>query len=101
VDAGYPGNTDLKLEGGRPVLHRRKGAERSGEALTLEAAVHDRLPQRDLLDILTRTAYQLGWHHHFGPASGSDPKIKDTLGRYVAADRDPLDGSAAHRDLHP
>lgn len=83
VDAGYPGNTDLKLEGGRPVLHRRKGAERSKEALTLEAAVHDRLPQRDLLDILTRTAYQLGWHHHFGPASGSDPKIKDTLGRYV------------------
>ncbi|MEV1202062.1 Tn3 family transposase [Microbispora rosea] len=83
VDAGYPGNTDLKLEGGRPVLHRHKGAERSKEALTLEAAVHDRLPQRDLLDILTRTAYQLGWHHHFGPASGSDPKIKDTLGRYV------------------
>ncbi len=83
VDAGYPGNTDLVLEGGRPVLRRRKGAERSKEALELEEAVHDRLPQRDLLDILTRTAYQLGWHHHFGPASGSDPKIKDTLGRYV------------------
>lgn len=83
VDAGYPGNTDLVLEGGRPVLRRRKGAERSKEALQLEEAVHDRLPQRDLLDILTRTAYQLGWHHHFGPASGSDPKIKETLGRYV------------------
>jgi TnpA family transposase len=83
VDAGYPGNTDLVLEGGRPVLRRRKGAERSKEALQLEEAVHDRLPHRDLLDILTRTAYQLGWHHHFGPASGSDPKIKETLGRYV------------------
>ncbi|GAA3532850.1 Tn3 family transposase [Nonomuraea rosea] len=83
VDAGYPGNTDLVLEGGRPVLRRRKGAERSAEALKLEEAVHDRLPQRDLLDILTRTAYQLGWHHHFGPASGSDPKIKEALGRYV------------------
>jgi Tn3 transposase DDE domain len=83
VDADYPGNTDLVLEGGRPVLRRRKGAERSKEALQLEEAVHDRLPQRDLLDILTRTAYQLGWHHHFGPASGSDPKIKEALGRYV------------------
>jgi TnpA family transposase len=83
VDAGYPGNTDLILEGGRPILRRRKGAERSKEALLLEEAVHDRLPQRDLLDILTRTAYQLGWHHHFGPASGSDPKIKEALGRYV------------------
>ncbi len=83
VDTGYPGNTDLVLEGGRPVLRRRKGAERSAEALKLEEAVHDRLPQRDLLDILTRTAYRLGWHHHFGPASGSDPKIKEALGRYV------------------
>jgi hypothetical protein len=83
VDAGYPSNTDLVLEQGRPVLRRRKSAERSKEALKLEAAIHDRLPHRDLLDILTRTAYQLGWHHHFGPASGSDPKIKDALGRYV------------------
>ena len=45
--------------------------------------VHDRLPQRALLDILTRTAYLLGWHHHFGPASGSDSKIRDALARYV------------------
>ncbi|WP_248958473.1 Tn3 family transposase [Sphaerisporangium perillae] len=83
VDAGYPSNIDLVLEGGRPVLKRRKGAERRPEALELEAALHDRLPQRALLDILTRTAYLLGWHHHFGPASGSDPKIKEALARYV------------------
>jgi TnpA family transposase len=83
VDAGYPANTDLTLEGGRPVLKRRKGAERSKEALKLEEAIHERLPQRDLLDILTRTAYQSGWTRHLGPASGSDPKIKEALGRYV------------------
>ncbi len=83
MDAGYPSNTDLVPEGGRPVLRRRKGADRRPEALRLEAAIHDRLPQRALLDILTRTAYLLGWHHHFGPASGSDPKIRDTLARYV------------------
>ncbi|WP_225992997.1 transposase [Actinomadura rudentiformis] len=83
VDAGYPGNTDLLLEGGRPVLRRRKGAERRPAALALEAAIHDRLPQRALLDILTRTAYLLGWHRHFGPASGSDPKIRNAMARYV------------------
>ncbi|WP_327587014.1 hypothetical protein OHA25_08380 [Nonomuraea sp. NBC_00507] len=54
---------------------------RSKEALKLEEAVHERLPQRDLLDILTRTAYQTGWTRHLGPASGSDPKIKEALGR--------------------
>ena len=43
----------------------------------------ERLPDRSLLDILARSAHLTGWHRHFGPASGSDPKIRDTLGRYV------------------
>ncbi|OLT40047.1 transposase [Saccharomonospora sp. CUA-673] len=83
VDAGYPANTDLVLEGGRPVLKRRKGTERRPSALALEQAIHQRLPERSLLDILTRTAYLTGWPRHLGPASGSDPKIRDSLGRYV------------------
>jgi TnpA family transposase len=83
VDKGYPANTDLRLEGGRPVLARRTGADRRASALALEAAILDRLPERHLLDILARTAYLTGWPRHFGPASGSDPKIRDTLGRYV------------------
>ena len=32
---------------------------------------------------MARSAHLTGWHRHFGPASGSDPKIRDTLGRYV------------------
>jgi TnpA family transposase len=84
VDAGYPDNADLIISDGRPVLKRRAGADRRASALALETAVHQRLPQRELLDILTRTAYQTGWARHFGPASGSDPKVRDALGRYVA-----------------
>ncbi|WP_405149178.1 Tn3 family transposase [Sphaerisporangium sp. NBC_01403] len=83
VDTGYPANTDLVLDGDRPVLKRRKGADRQPSAIALEAAIHQRMPERSLLDILTRTAYLTGWHRYFGPASGSDPKIRDTLGRYV------------------
>ena len=85
VDKGYPANTDLRLEGGKPVLARRKGSERRPAAIALEAAVLDRLPERSLLDILARSAHLTRWHHRFGPASGSDPKIKpeERLGRYV------------------
>lgn len=36
VDAGYPDNTDLVLEDGRPMLRRRKGVERRPSALALE-----------------------------------------------------------------
>jgi hypothetical protein len=61
VDKGYPANTDLRLEDGKPVLARRKGAERLPSALVLEAAILDRLPERHLLDILVRTAHLTGW----------------------------------------
>jgi hypothetical protein len=67
VDAGYPGNTDLLLEGSRPMLRRCKGAERRPSALEQEAAIHDRLPQRALLDILTHgvpRARPRDPHHH-------------------------------------
>ncbi len=83
VDAGSPDNADLVLDGGRPVLKRRTGKGRRASALALEAAIHECLPESGLLDIVTRTAYQIGWTRHFGPASGSDPKLRDALGRYV------------------
>ncbi|THV42673.1 Tn3 family transposase [Glycomyces buryatensis] len=83
VDAGYPANTDLSVDGGRPVLKRRKGKERRASAIALEAALHERMPERALLDVVTRSAHEVGWHRHLGPASGSDPKIPDTLGRYA------------------
>jgi predicted secreted Zn-dependent protease len=65
------------------VLKRRTGKDRRASTLALEEAIHQRLPERGLLDILARTAYQIGWTRHFGPASGSDPKLANALGRYV------------------
>ncbi|WP_205446939.1 DUF4158 domain-containing protein [Candidatus Frankia alpina] len=81
VDAGYPANADLVIDpdSGAPMLKARRGRERRASARVLEEEIHARLPQRSLLDILTRTAHLLGWHRHFGPASGSDPKLADPL----------------------
>ncbi|MEU7799756.1 Tn3 family transposase [Micromonospora arborensis] len=83
VDTGFPANTDLRIAGGRPVLKPRQGKERRQSALDLEMAIHERLPERGILEILTRTAYLTRWHRHFGPPSGNEPKIRDALGRYV------------------
>ncbi|MGZ4543214.1 MAG: hypothetical protein ACXVXI_08840, partial [Mycobacteriaceae bacterium] len=73
VDAAYPANTDLVIDETTrvPVLKTRRGRERRTSARALEETIHERLPERALLDILTRTAYLLSWHRHFGPASGS------------------------------
>lgn len=84
VDAGYPDNADLVIEdNGQPLLKRRRGRDRRPSAIALERVIEDRMPERSILDVLTRTAFWLGWHRHFGPLSGSDPKLADPLARYV------------------
>lgn len=84
VDAGYPDNADLAIdEQGRPSLKARKSAGHSAEALKLATAVKGRLPERSLLEILTRTTRHLRWFRHFGPLSGSEAKLADPLERYL------------------
>jgi hypothetical protein len=85
VDAGYPDNADLAIDAasGKIVLTPRKGKDRRKSAQDLEAELLRRLPEWSLLDVLARTAYWIQWWRHFGPASGSDPKIRDKLARYV------------------
>jgi len=73
VDAGYPANTDLTIDQqtGRPTLKRRRGSDRTRSAAVLEEHVMQRMPERTVLEMLARTAFWTGWHHQFGPASGS------------------------------
>jgi TnpA family transposase len=84
VDADYPENADLVIDDdGRPSLKRRKGTDRTQSAIVLEERLKERMPERTVLEILARTAYWIGWHRHFGPASGSDPKLQNPVLRYV------------------
>jgi TnpA family transposase len=70
---------------GVPALKRHRSAGTPDAAERLAEAVARRMPERSLLSIVARTAYWLGWYHHFGPAGGSDPKISDPLGQYCMA----------------
>ncbi len=84
VDAGYPANADLVIdEAGRPVLKRQRGKDHPRSVVALAKAVEGRMQEVSLLDVATRTAHWIGWHRHFGPLSGSDPKLADPLGRYA------------------
>ena len=84
VDSGYPDNADLVIdENGVPVLRKQRAKGLSAMAEALEAEVKARMPERTLLGILSRTAHWVEWWRRFGPASGSDPKLKDPFGRYV------------------
>jgi TnpA family transposase len=84
LDAGYADNEDLTFaKDGTPTLKRLAGLGTSAAATKLGAEIKARMPERTLIEITSRTAYWLGWHRHFGPASGHDPKLKKPQDRYV------------------
>jgi TnpA family transposase len=70
---------------GEPVLKRIAAAPPPSGAKELEAEILQRLPERSVLDILCHVEHWLNWVRHFGPVSGSEPKIENSVERYILA----------------
>ena len=86
VDAGFPANTELSIDtDGKPHLRRMRAVPPSDDFRAFEAAVRKRMPERHLLDILKNVHHWVPYTRHFGPASGSDPKLDDATRRYLFA----------------
>ena len=68
---------------GKPVLKRLKAEPASKSALRLEYQIHQRLPERSILDILCNVQHWVNWTRHFGPLSGSEPKLDQPIERYI------------------
>jgi TnpA family transposase len=84
ADAAYPTNTQLVIDAqGKPTLKRSPAALQRPSAKALEAALVSRMPERNLLDILANVAHYTHWPRHFGPLSGSDPKLDRPEERYL------------------
>jgi len=49
----------------------------------LEAALKERMPTRSLLEILSNVQHYTHFTRHFGPPSGSDPKLDQPIERYL------------------
>lgn len=84
ADAAYPTNSQLIIDpAGKPLLKRSPAAVLRPSAKALEAALVSRMPERNLLDILANVAHYTHWPRHFGPLSGSDPKLERPEERYL------------------
>ena len=68
---------------GDPVLKRIPALPQPPGAGELEALIHQRLPERSILDILANVEHWLHWTRHFGPESGSEAKLDEPLERYI------------------
>lgn len=84
VDGAYPENTSLIInEAGEPVLKRLSRQSLSPSLQALEAIIEERMEERNLIDILRNVDYWTNFTRHFGPFSGSDPKIDRANERYL------------------
>ena len=85
VDAAFPGNKSVEITAkGEPVLKRIKAKAVPASRIALQEVLRQHLPDRSVLDILWDTNEDVHWTRHFGPISGSDPKLPYPAERYVA-----------------
>jgi TnpA family transposase len=84
VDAGFPDNSELSIdEDGIPHLKRLPADGQPDGLVAFEREIRARMPERHLLDILGHAEHWARYTRHFGPPSGSDPKITQAARRYV------------------
>lgn len=84
VDTAYPDNRQVVInDSGEPVLKRPPKSPESPGVKLLEQEIGERLPERNLIDILRNIDYWTNFTRHFGPLSGSDPKIERATERYL------------------
>lgn len=67
----------------KPSLKRLTAAPRSKSAVQLEKKILENLPERSVLDVLSNVQHWVNWTRHFGPLSGSEPKLSDPIERYL------------------
>ena len=76
VDKQFPDITEL-------VIKKRSPKQRSRQAIWLSQEIKNRMPERNLLDILCNTHHYSGWAHELGPITGFDSKIADPVERHI------------------
>ncbi len=84
VDNGFPDNSELMIDSdGTPHLKRQRPKPLPADLQAFQEAVHARMPERHLLDVLKHVHHWVPYTRHFGPPSGSDSKLKDAAKRYL------------------
>ena len=84
VDKQYPELSELVIsEDGKPVLKKYSAKTYTPNSYWLSSEIRQRIPERNILDILCNTHHYAGWAHEFGPISGTETKIDNAIERYV------------------
>jgi TnpA family transposase len=83
VSESFPDEGQIYFKDGKPILRQLPRQVSPDGAKQLRAALADRMPPINLLDILAYTEHLVNFTRHFGPLSGSDPGLADPLSTYL------------------
>jgi TnpA family transposase len=84
ADAGFPANSELDIDkDGTPHLKKLVASIQPKGLAEFEQEIRTRMPERHLLDVLKHVEHWAGYTRHFGPPSGSDPKLAQAVQRYI------------------
>lgn len=84
VDKSYPNNGQIIInENGEPILKKLPSRPDRPSLKNLEAIIAERMPNHNLIDVLRNVDYWTNFTRHFGPLSGSDPKLENPTERYL------------------
>lgn len=86
VDRTRPENHSLMInEKGEPSLRKTRAKGPPDGLAQLEEALHEKIPERHLLDVIVRIEQLTGFRRHLGPLSGNEPKTDDAWERQALA----------------
>ena len=84
VDTDFPVNAELSVDAdGTPHLKQLATRGQPDGLAEFEQEIRARMPDRHLLDILKHAEHWARYTRHFGPPSGSDPKLAQAVQRYL------------------
>lgn len=83
IDKSFPENESVKIINGEPVIRKVKKKPEPSGFVVIEKLISERMPDLNILDVISDTEYWLNWTLKFGPVSGYVDKLDKPTERYI------------------
>ncbi len=83
VDQQFPENEDIDINNNGLVIHKHERTAPPVALKLLDKAIMERLPEKNILDLLVEAEHWLDLHTKFRPISGFESKLDDPRKRFI------------------
>jgi TnpA family transposase len=83
VDRQFPDNEHVDLDDEGLIIHRHEKEPTSKALKKLDQVITERLPEQNILEVLTAAESWLSLHKKFGPITGFESKLDEPRKRFI------------------